>query len=220
MLGYLLHQALAWSTPVDALEVYLIRHGETEWNVAGKIQGHTDIPLNENGAVQAQQLGEQLKHVPFSAVYSSDLARALKTASLATGLPEQEIKTTPLLRERHMGCFEGRSGQEYWQLLRREQVGQTAPEVVLAWRGDESVESFADVFARLLPFFKALQVSHPGETVLVSSHAHVLAALLYHVDFREGYDWRPENCAHIRLRLDGDNIEVLEMHKVALLARK
>ena len=58
--------------------IYITRHGETEWNVAGRIQGHTDVPLSERGQEQARMLARRLSNVPIDAVYSSDLARAAK----------------------------------------------------------------------------------------------------------------------------------------------
>ena len=92
--------------------IIAIRHGETNWNVITRIQGHLDIELNDKGRWQAEQLAAALSHEPIDAVYCSDLSRAHDTAkALATplGLTPNVI---PELRERHFGDFEGLTWQE------------------------------------------------------------------------------------------------------------
>ena len=61
---------------------YLVRHGETEWNRKGKIQGHLDVPLNEHGRRQVKMLAKRLAKCRFTAVYASDLSRTIKTAQI------------------------------------------------------------------------------------------------------------------------------------------
>lgn len=58
------------------IDIYVVRHGETNWNVQGLLQGHTDIPLNEQGVKQAHELKEKLKEISFGKILSSDLSRA------------------------------------------------------------------------------------------------------------------------------------------------
>ena len=65
---------------MQATRIIAIRHGETAWNVDTRIQGHLDIPLNDTGHWQARQLGKALAHEPVTAIYSSDLQRAMATA--------------------------------------------------------------------------------------------------------------------------------------------
>ena len=86
-----------------ATRIIAIRHGETSWNVDTRIQGHLDIPLNDMGQWQAQRAGQALADEPFSAIYSSDLQRALVTAQAigqATGCP---VQPDTGLRERFLG---------------------------------------------------------------------------------------------------------------------
>src|SRR5512139_3968790 len=94
------------SMPV-ATRVCIIRHGETDWNVDKRIQGHTDIPLNETGRAQALAMAFNAAHQRFHAIYSSDLARALETARVLAQREGQEVKPLPALRERHFGVFQG-----------------------------------------------------------------------------------------------------------------
>ncbi len=85
----------------------IVRHGETEWNAVGRIQGHTDIGLSEKGAEQARSLGARLAGLSIDTAYSSDLKRTSETAIIALGGREIVLNETPMLREYHKGAFEG-----------------------------------------------------------------------------------------------------------------
>jgi probable phosphoglycerate mutase len=106
--------------------ILLARHGETEWNALGKLQGHTDVPLNEAGRAQARALAAQLADAGIAAVVTSDLARARETAEIvaaALGLGAPTIE--PALRERRFGVFEG---------LTRDECIARYPEAWRAWQ--------------------------------------------------------------------------------------
>ena len=83
--------------------VWLVRHGETDWNAEGRFQGWTDVPLNETGRSQAEWLARVLAHLTFDGVWSSDLSRAVETARIAVGEPSID----PRLRELEFGDIEG-----------------------------------------------------------------------------------------------------------------
>ena len=98
---------------------YLVRHGQTDWNRAGKIQGTTDIPLNETGRQQAEQLAAVLKErsgypagTRIDAVYTSPLARAFQTAEILAKEGKLPLRRLTGLRERDFGCWEGKSWQQ------------------------------------------------------------------------------------------------------------
>lgn len=148
----------------------LIRHGETEWNAAGRIQGQTDIPLNEAGIRQAQALAARLKaeNRAWDAVVSSDLARARETARIladALGLPL--LPPDPRIRERSFGLAEGTTEDERlnrWGAdWRSRDIGQES---------DESVRN------RALAFIADWRKARPDIRLLVVSHGSVLAVLL------------------------------------------
>jgi broad specificity phosphatase PhoE len=86
------------------MRIYLLRHGETDWNVARKIQGHTDIALNSTGVRQAKSWLPFFAQIPLAGVYSSSLARAMETARLASGRPPCVVDG---LNERNYGEWEG-----------------------------------------------------------------------------------------------------------------
>jgi len=122
--------------------VYLTRHGETDWNLAGRWQGHTDIPLNDNGRAQARAVAEVLRGEGVPAIVSSDLARAHETARIigaSLGIAVAYVDAD--LRERMFGVFEG---------LTRAECERLHPEAWRAWieeqrpaRGVESPETVA-----------------------------------------------------------------------------
>ncbi len=88
-------------------EIYLVRHGETDWNNDGRFQGHVNIPLNEKGKIQAQEAYERLKAINFDLIYSSDLERAAETARIINAYREIPIRYDQRLRERDAGKYSG-----------------------------------------------------------------------------------------------------------------
>src|SRR6186997_3178407 len=87
--------------------ILLVRHGQTDWNAAGRWQGHEDIPLNATGLEQARALANHLRARPISAVYSSDLKRAQMTGAAIAEALGLALKTDPRWRELHLGVFQG-----------------------------------------------------------------------------------------------------------------
>ena len=94
-------------------KIYIIRHGETDWNRLHLFQGQSDIPLNANGRLQAAALAERLRDVlPFDRIVSSDLARAADTAAYLCCGQGQPVLTDPGFREVHFGAWEGKPAEE------------------------------------------------------------------------------------------------------------
>src|SRR5262245_34226909 len=90
----------------------LVRHGETDWNATGRIQGHSDTPLNAVGREQARRVALRLAREPVRAVYSSDLARAFETATIIGQPLGLTVVTSARLRERQYGAWEGLTAAE------------------------------------------------------------------------------------------------------------
>src|SRR5215217_4614172 len=93
-------------------QLIIVRHGQTEWNIRGIRQGFLDSPLTTKGLAQAKALGQRLGREKFTALYSSDLGRALQTAQEIANVTGHEIVTDARLRERHLGIFQGLNGEE------------------------------------------------------------------------------------------------------------
>ena len=92
---------------MPATEIYLIRHGQTDYNRQFRLQGRSDIPLNRLGLAQARAAHEALRGVHFDAVYASPLRRAVDTACIVSGWPEEKIELDPRLIEIGFGIWEG-----------------------------------------------------------------------------------------------------------------
>lgn len=162
---------------MSATRLLLVRHGETQWNVEGRIQGHVDTPLNPLGQTQARALGKRLLGERFDAVYSSDLLRAYATARCAVGDTGRGIIREPRLRERHLGVLQGLTATEAvtrapaaWQAYKGHDPAQ-------ALEGGESLPEFA---RRVTEFAEHLVRTHAGERLLLVTHGGVLDILYRH----------------------------------------
>jgi uncharacterized phosphatase len=151
-------------------DLYLVRHGETEWNRQRRIQGLTDIPLNETGRAQARATGMLLGRRHWDGIYSSPLSRARETGSIIAaevGLAEPTL--IDALVERNYGQAEG---LDWLQVETRYPHGTVVP-------GRESREQ---VGARVIPALMELATDRPGEALLIISHGGAIRAVLNEVE--------------------------------------
>jgi broad specificity phosphatase PhoE len=155
--------------------LYLIRHGQTDWNLAGKIQGHADIPLNATGKAQAQKVAQFLKkkHVSLHALYSSDLQRAHQTAHAIATLFTLEIISAADLREGHYGKMEGLTKKE-WHDLYGHFDWLTLPEEIGAEPRDKVIE-------RVMNYLLLIAQKHKDQRIAVVTHGGAIRSLLVHL---------------------------------------
>ncbi|WP_324780490.1 histidine phosphatase family protein [Thiobacillus sedimenti] len=151
--------------------VCLIRHGETDWNVEKRIQGHTDVPLNETGRAQALAMAFNAAHQRFDAIYSSDLARAVETAQALAQREGQAVRLLPTLRERHFGLFQGLTAAEAASRHPAAHAHYVARDLDYDFGTGESLRRFA---ARVGEAIDWLLRHHAGQTVAAVSHSGVL----------------------------------------------
>lgn len=184
---------------MQATRIIAVRHGETAWNRETRIQGHTDIPLNELGQWQAAQLGLALRDETFAACYASDLSRARATAEAVAQHHHLLVMGDTGLRERCFGRFEGKT----WKELEAE-----FPEDALPWRkrvpgfvpaGGESLEQLQ---LRVVATVTELAARHTGEQILIVAHGGVLDILYRaatHLGLQAPRSWELTNTAINRL---------------------
>lgn len=153
----------------------LVRHGETTWNADGKIQGHIDVSLSEKGLQQARLAADRLKDEKIAAVYSSDLKRASETAEMIASAHNLPVITTPLLREAHLGL---------WQGLTVEQVAEQYPDEYAAYRKDSvtyrppNAERLEDVISRCFKFLEEVTSAHPDDSIAVACHGGSIRGII------------------------------------------
>lgn len=155
--------------------LFLIRHGVTVWNHEFRYQGHTDIELSETGLRQAQLLQKRLSHTKIQAIYSSDLKRAVQTASVIAQPHRIEVITDPRLREINFGIWEGLKYSElqarYPDLLK---IWREAPHLLEVPQG----ETFQTMRDRALTCINEITSSPIWGDVVVVTHGGTIAALL------------------------------------------
>jgi len=159
-------------------EIYLIRHGETEWSASGQHTSFTDISLTPEGQVQAQRLAERLKTIPLNAIYVSPLKRALQTCAIAGYAGEAIVE--PRLVECNYGAYEGITSKEIhkhkplWNLFIDGSPGGESPEAI-QHRAQAVVESMQKIPGPIAlfshgHFLRAIAVSYLGLPIATARH--------------------------------------------------
>jgi alpha-ribazole phosphatase len=155
--------------------VYLMRHGEVANDGEKRYNGHIDVDITDRGVEQMRRLAGLLEGKPVTAVYSSDLIRSLKGATIVAerlGLAPLPVRS---LRERGLGGWEGMTAEE---------IQQRFPDDYRAWRADllsyrpPGGECLNDVRARVLPEYRRIVVAHPGEEIALLLHGGVNRVIL------------------------------------------
>ncbi|MBW8363638.1 MAG: histidine phosphatase family protein [Rhizobium sp.] len=148
--------------------ICVIRHGETGWNVEKRIQGHTDIPLNETGRAQALAMAFNAAHHRFDAIYRSDLTWALETTRVLAQREDLEVKCLPQLRERHFGLFQGLTAAEGAERYPQAYAHYVARDLDYDFGTGESLRGFAGRVSEAIDW---LVRHHGGQTIDLSPHA-------------------------------------------------
>ncbi|MFZ6034599.1 MAG: histidine phosphatase family protein [Patescibacteria group bacterium] len=196
-------------------EIYVVRHGQTDWNVKSIIQGQSDIELNKTGVLQAEDLSKKLTNVKFDAVFSSDLMRAKRTAEIIVLEKQLAVKTTQALRERYFGPFEGKD----WRQYDREIVALLKKYRKVGYDQKKArMETDESMIGRVIPFLREVAVGYPDKTVLIVSHGGLMRALLIHLGFGT-YETLPSgsigNLGYFKLKSDGVDFFVEETYQIS-----
>jgi broad specificity phosphatase PhoE len=179
------------------------------------IQGQSDIPLTKVGEQQAHAQRINLKNIPFSKTYSSDLIRARRTAEILNLEKNLAIQTTDALRERQFGSYQGKSmdvegRKRLWDLLAHYSEHPHIKE--------SGVETNEQMIGRSITFLREISIAHPGENILVVTHGGIMRVLLLHLGYakEEGFPTGAiQNLAYIKLACDGVDFVVKETSGIA-----
>ncbi|MEM6405111.1 MAG: histidine phosphatase family protein [Pseudomonadota bacterium] len=180
----------------------LIRHGETDWNVEGRYTGQSDIPLNNTGRKQAEDLANRLQNNPPDVIISSDLRRARETANAIAAVCNITIHTDARLREIHQGVWEGMLLPDIKTRFSKAFAAQRENPLTVSAPDGETVGQVHD---RVFSALKDILHTYPGHRIAIVAHGLVLALVktqVYHHPITKVWDLLPPNAESEEIRAD------------------
>lgn len=167
---------------VKPMRLFIFRHGETDWNAEQRFQGHLDIPLNDRGRAQARRLVPQLRRQGIEAILSSDLSRALETASIVASELGIGIHQDPDIREAHLGEAQGHTREEivakFGEEIARRWGSSHLSDADVAYPGGESGST---VLERCFGAMERFMRAHSYRNVGVATHGGVIRRIMHHL---------------------------------------
>jgi 2,3-bisphosphoglycerate-dependent phosphoglycerate mutase len=199
--------------------LYLVRHGETEWNAKHITQGQSESFLTETGIKQAEETAEKLKNIKFDAIFSSDLSRAQRTAEIIKLDRELIIQTSKLLRERSFGRFEGKHSDEFRNILKDklEERETLSDSEYGSFRLAPGVETNEELVTRFITQLREIAVAYPNKTVLVVTHGGCMRNFLVKMGYIERKtlsEFHFKNGGYIRVLSDGVDFFIKEVEGI------
>lgn len=156
------------------MKIYITRHGETEWNKEGRMQGWQDSKLTEKGIDNAKKLGESLSHIDFDCIYCSPLGRAQDTAKYIRGSKDTKIIIEESLKEMNFGLWEGMEHSKIEELYSMQRFSfWNTPHLFEPIDG----ESFEALFDRVKKVLNDIINNTVGDTVLIVTHSVLIKAI-------------------------------------------
>ena len=199
------------------MELYLIRHGKTIWNAENRLQGRTDIELNEEGIAAAKELGEKLKNIHFDMIYSSPLKRAFNTAELIRGARNIEIIKDDRLREISFGIYDGAYYKDWLAPDCPYRFFFNEPEKYFP---PEKGESLEECCTRTKDFIQSViepLAQKNIERVMIVAHGALNASICCYLENRDKKNFwgkgLQKNCEEIIYFFDGTNWTISEPGK-------
>ena len=188
------------------MKIYILRHGETDWNVRKVFQGQTDTELNADGIAQAKTCRKRVQELGlhFDTVYSSPLRRALRTVEIVTGLPREQIHLDERLKEMNFGPLDGTPFEPTNTVCGH--LFDDPPHYL----PPEGAESYEDVIRRQASFYRELALSCSGENILVGSHGCAMRLALvwmHYIPLSRIWHQGIGNCTIIEAELDPSRLQ-------------
>lgn len=202
----------------DMGKIFLIRHGQTDWNKSEQFRGRADIKLNQTGIEQAKALSQRLSDSDLAAVYSSPLQRALKTAAIIAQAHGLSAQAEP-------GFIDVDYGE--WQGLTLQEIGNQFPVLYQQWLTDPSLvtfprgESIQAVSDRALTALRNLATQHPGENIVIVAHQAVNKIILFELFKIKPLIWEiPQDVAAVNvLEHNGKDFKLNVLNDITHLQR-
>jgi broad specificity phosphatase PhoE len=195
------------------VSILLIRHGETQWNAEEKVQGHTDIPLNQKGIEQAKNTAEMLQreYPNITAIYSSDLSRAYRTAQIAAEKLHLPVVKRPSLREINAGASEGMRKDEKVQRYQKawDELAKKYPDRKERWKHSvvPGEETIVELIERMKKEMTYIAQSTPDKSnVAVFTHGKIIQAFIADIEDKELGKVEMPNCGIIKITYNSENL--------------
>lgn len=186
--------------------IYLTRHGQTEWNIEKRLQGHGNSPLTDAGIKRAEELSKRLKDIKIECIYTSPIERAYKTASILKGDKEIELITHDGLKEMNFGDFEGKITEEVMQenpdwdinLIMQGNLEMCAP----------NGETLAEVRERVSKAMDEIIKDNDGKSILIVAHGITLKAIMNYFKDKDVNSEVMGQATLTKVNIDGENFEI------------
>jgi broad specificity phosphatase PhoE len=197
--------------------VYIVRHGATDWNQAGRIQGQLDVPLNADGRAQAQLVAQRLVHAGVTVLYSSDLLRAYETAQIIGRVTGLAVIQKPGLREIHFGA---------WQGLTVEQLRARDPDIYAARRANPydvpppGGQTWRQFYQRTVQALHDILQTTDAQRLIVATHSGVCTVLgleALGLGYTGKRTFGNANCAIHTIAVAGDRWQAVTLNDVSHL---
>lgn len=153
------------------MKLYVVRHGQTNWNVENRFQGQIDTELTDVGKQQAQKLSEKLKNIDFDLILSSPLKRAIDTANIINQYKQSKILIEPKLIERSFGDFEGLKDISMYDCNINKLLDYNLNYSL------HNVEPIQSLFERVKLLLSSVEERFPNKTILLSTHGGIIQVL-------------------------------------------
>ncbi len=193
---------------------YIVRHGKTDWNAKGWIQGSADTHLTPEGEEQAHKVKDELKDIKFDLAFSSDLVRAHRTAEIIMLEKKLAITTSKMLRERSFGSFEGK---HYSALDTFDRLISELDEESRNNFEYHDIETNGSMITRTITFIRETAITHPGKTILIVTHGNLMYEFLIKIGFGTHKNFVIDaigNTAYFVLESDGVEFEIKKTERI------
>lgn len=181
--------------------IYIIRHGQTDWNIEHRTQGQTDIVLNAEGIKQAELITQKIANLKIDSIISSDLKRAYMTAQIINGKFNKTIKADKRLREFNFGTLEG---------IIRDQINQEIWGKFNETPKQFNAETKKEVFNRIKSFIDDIKSENLNKNVLVVTHGGPIRMINYYIDNGDNFNDKKYLNEYMNLKIKNLDLFIID----------
>jgi len=194
----------------QAARLYLVRHGQTDWNQENRIQGNNELPLNKIGKQQAEKVSQELKHLNVSAIYSSPMLRTIQMAKIIAEGNPCKIVIEENLNEGKFGSIQGMTTAEFKKKFQEDliQLHRMDADTRLRHKLVPEADSILEIAERTIPCLKVIAAKHPDQNVIIVTHGWLMRSLLVVLNQNDDRSTFVSNGGIIKLKGNSDDLFV------------